>query len=392
MKEEGAMRRVYLDHNASTPVHPEVLAAMLPYFAEQYGNPSSIHGFGREARDAVEAAREEIARFLRVTHDEIVFTSGGTESDNLAIKGVAHARGAGHIITSAVEHHAVLRTCQALERAGFAVTYLPVDGTGMVDPDAVRRALRPDTILITIMFANSEVGTIMPMAEIGRIARERGIPFHTDGVQAFGKIPFDVAELGVGLLSCSSHKIYGPKGLGALYIRKGTKMVSIQHGGDHERRRRAGTENVPAIVGFGKAVALRARDMHEEARRVRRLRDRLWDGVHGRVPEVRLNGHPTERLPGTLNLSFRGVEAESLILALDLKGIGASAGSACTSGSLEPSYVITAMGVPTDWALGALRCSLGRSTSDADIDYVLEMLPPAVERIRAVSPAAAVSA
>jgi cysteine desulfurase len=386
------MRRVYLDHNASTPVHPEVLAAMLPYFAEQYGNPSSIHGFGREARDAVEAAREEIARFLGVANEEIVFTSGGTESDNLAIKGVAHGRSGGHIITSRVEHHAVLRTCQALERAGFAVTYLPVDGSGMVDPDAVRQAIRPDTILITIMFANSEVGTIMPMAEIGRIAREHAIPFHSDAVQAFGKIPVSVAELGIGLLSCSSHKVYGPKGLGALYIRKGTKMVSIQHGGDHERRRRAGTENVPSIVGFGKAVAVRARDMHDEARRVRRLRDRLWEGIRDRVADVRLNGHPTERIPGTLNVSFRGLEAESLILALDLKGIGASAGSACTSGSLEPSYVITAMGVPTEWALGALRCSLGRSTSEDDVDYVLDTLRGAVERIRAVSPAAAVSA
>ena len=382
------MRRVYLDHNASTPVHPEVLTAMLPYFSEQYGNPSSIHGFGREARDAVEAAREEIARFLGVAKEEFVFTSGGTESDNLAIKGVAHAHGKGHIITSQVEHHAVLRTCQALERAGFAVTYLPVDGHGMVDTDELRRAVRPDTILVTIMCANSEVGTIMPVGEIGRIAREHRIPFHTDGVQAFGKIPFSVRDLGVSLLSCSSHKIYGPKGLGGLYIRKGTRMVSIQHGGDHERRRRAGTENVPAIVGFAKAVALRARDMEAEAARVRGLRDRLWEGVRAKVAEVRLNGHPTERLPGTLNLSFRGVEAESLILALDLKGIGASAGSACTSGSLEPSYVLTAMGVPTEWALGALRCSLGRSTSAEDIEWVLEVLPAAVERIRAMSPAA----
>jgi cysteine desulfurase len=232
----------------------------------------------------------------------------------------------------------------------------------------------------------------MPMAEIGRIAREHAIPFHSDAVQAFGKIPVSVAELGIGLLSCSSHKVYGPKGLGALYIRKGTKMVSIQHGGDHERRRRAGTENVPSIVGFGKAVAVRARDMHDEARRVRRLRDRLWEGIRDRVADVRLNGHPTERIPGTLNVSFRGLEAESLILALDLKGIGASAGSACTSGSLEPSYVITAMGVPTEWALGALRCSLGRSTSEDDVDYVLDTLRGAVERIRAVSPAAAVSA
>jgi cysteine desulfurase len=386
------MRRVYLDHNASTPVHPEVLAAMLPYFSEQYGNPSSIHGFGREARDAVEAAREEIARFLGVAKEEFVFTSGGTESDNLAIKGVAHAHGKGHLITSQVEHHAVLRTCQALERAGFAVTYLPVDGHGLVDPDDLRRAIRPDTILITIMYANSEVGTIMPVAEIGRIAREHGVPFHTDGVQAFGKIPFDLQELGVSLFSCSSHKIYGPKGLGGLYVRKGTRMVSIQHGGDHERRRRAGTENVPAIVGFGAAVALRARDMHEEAVRVRGLRDRLWEGVQARVPDVRLNGHPTERLPGTANLGFRGIEAESLILALDLKGIGASAGSACTSGSLEPSYVLTAMGIPTEWALGALRCSLGRSTSTEDVEYVLEALVAAVERIRAMSPAAAATA
>lgn len=382
------MRRIYLDHNASTPVHPEVLAAMVPYFSEQFGNPSSIHGFGREARDAVEAAREEIAGFLGVAQAELVFTSGGTESDNLAIKGVAAAHRSGHIITSQVEHHAVLRTCQTLERSGYAVAYLPVDAGGLVDPDDVRRAIRPDTILVTIMYGNSEVGTIMPIEEIGRIAGERGIPFHVDGVQAFGKIPFSVRALGISLLSCSSHKIYGPKGIGGLYIRKGTKMVSIQHGGDHERRRRAGTENVPAIVGFAKAVSLRARDMAEEAVRVRALRDRLWEGVRAKVADVKLNGHPTRRLPGTLNLSVRGVEAESLILALDLKGIGTSAGSACTSGSLEPSYVLTAMGVPPEWALGALRCSLGRSTSDADIDYVLEALPAAVQRIRAVSPVA----
>ena len=386
------MRRVYLDHNASTPVHPEVVEAMLPYFEERYGNASSIHRFGREARDAVEAARAEIAGFLGVEPDEIVFTSGGTESDNLAIKGIAHARGRGHILTSQVEHHAVLRTGQALERAGFDVTYLPADGQGLVDPDDLRRAIRPDTILISVMYANSEVGTIMPIREMGQIARERGIPFHVDGVQAFGKIPLSVRADGINLLSASSHKIYGPKGVGALYIRKGTKMVPVQHGGDHERRRRAGTENVPAIVGFGKAVEVRARDMGEEADRVRALRDRLWRGTVARVPEVRLNGHPERRLPGTLNLSFRGVDAESLLLALDLKGIGASAGSACTSGSLEPSYVLTAMGVPTEWSLGAVRCSLGRATTEADIDYVLEVLDPAVARIRALSPAAAAPA
>jgi cysteine desulfurase len=269
------------------------------------------------------------------------------------------------------------------------VSYLGVDRHGMVDPDDVRRAIRPDTVLVTIMFANSEVGTIMPIDAIGRITRERGIPLHVDGVQAFGKVPFAVRELGVDLLSCSSHKIYGPKGIGGLYVRKGTKMVSIQHGGDHERRRRAGTENVPAIVGFGRAVTLRARDMGEEAVRVQGLRDRLWEGVRARVSEVRPNGHPGRRLPGTLNVSFRGAEAESLILALDLKGIGASAGSACTSGSLEPSYVLTAMGVPVEWALGALRLSLGRSTTADDVDHVIDELAAAVGRVRALSPAAA---
>ena len=389
MSNMASIRRVYLDHNASTPVHPEVLAAMLPYFGDLYGNPSSIHGFGRDARDAVDAARQTIAGFLGVAQEELLFTSGGTESDNLAVKGVALAQKSGHIITSQVEHHAVLRTCQALERTGFAVTYLPVDGDGLVDPDDVRKALRPDTILITIMYANSEVGTIMPIDEIGRIAGERGIPLHVDAVQTFGKVPFSVRDLGISLLSCSAHKIYGPKGIGGLYVRKGTRMVSIQHGGEHERRRRAGTENVPAIVGFGRAVAVRARDMADEAVRVGGLRERLWAGVRERVADVRLNGHPTRRVPGTLNMSFRGIEAESLILALDLKGIGASAGSACTSGSLEPSYVLTAMGVPTEWALGALRLSLGRSTSREDVDYVLEVLPPAAERLRVMSPALA---
>ena len=384
------MRRVYLDHNASTPVHPDVLAAMLPYFSERFGNASSIHGFGREARDGIDVARETIAGFLGVTPEEIVFTSGGTESDNLAVKGVAGARPGGHVVTTQVEHHAVLRTCQALEKAGHAVTYLPVDGEGLVDPDDLRRALRPDTILISIQTANSETGTMMPVEEIGRIAGERGIPLHVDAVQTFGKLPVSLREPGIALLSMSSHKIYGPKGIGALYIRKGTRMVSVQHGGDHERRRRAGTENVPAIVGFGKAVELRARHMGAEAERVSASRDRLWEGVRRTVPDVRLNGHPTRRLPGTLNMSFHGLEAESLILGLDLKGIGVSAGSACTSGSLEPSYVITAMGVPVDWALGAVQSSLGAGTTVEDIDYVLDVLPVAVQRIRALSPAGAV--
>jgi cysteine desulfurase len=382
-------RRVYLDHNASTPVHPEVLAEMLPYFGEVFGNPSSVHGFGREAREAVDAARDRLATFLRVRPDEIVFTSGGTESDNFAVKGLAWARGRGHIITSKIEHHAVLRTCQALEAQGFTVTYLPVDAHGMIDPDDVRRALRPDTIAISIMHANSEVGTIQPARAIGAIARERGVPFHVDAVQTFGKIDLDVDALNIDLLSFSGHKIYGPKGVAGLFIRKGTKMVSVQHGGEHERRRRAGTENVPGIVGLGKAVEVRARDMKEEAERLTGLRDRLWEGIRARVPDVRINGHPTERLPGTASIAYRNVESESIVLGLDLKGIAVSAGSACTSGSIEPSYVLVAMGVPIEWAMGAVRSSLGRSTTAEDVDYVIEAVEPVVRKLRAAVPVGA---
>lgn len=379
-------RRVYLDHNASTSVHPEVLEAMLPFFSERFGNPSSIHGFGREARDGVEGARERVAHFLRVGKDEIVFTSGGTESDNVAVKGIAAARGRGHIVTSAVEHHAVLRSVQALEKAGFEATYVPVDGHGMVDPDDVRRALRSDTIVVSIMHANSEVGTIQPVGAIGRLTREREIPFHVDAVQTFGKLPLDLDALGIDLLSFSSHKIYGPKGIAGLYIRKGTKMVSVQHGGEHERRRRAGTENVPGIVGLGRAVEVRARDMAAEETRVRGLRNRLWAGLERRVPEIRLNGHSTERLPGTCNVCFRHIESESIVLGLDLKGVAVSAGSACTSGSIEPSHVLVAMGVPLDWAMGAVRCSLGRTTTAEDVDYVLDCVEPLAGKLRSLSP------
>ena len=380
-------RKVYLDHNASTPVHPDVIQAMLPYFGERFGNPSSVHGFGREARDGMETAREQVSRFLKVRKEEIVFTSGGTESDNMAIKGIAHARRRGHIITSQIEHHAVLRTCENLEESGFEVTYLPVDGYGMVDPEDVRRAIRPDTILVTLMHANSEAGTIQPMREIGRITRERGIPLHVDGVQTVGKVPVDVDAFGIDLLSFSGHKIYGPKGVGGLYIRRGTKMVSVQHGGEHERSRRAGTENVAGIVGLGAAVEIRGREMTAEGVRLSALRDRLWDEVRARIPEVRLNGHPTERLPGTCNLCFRGVESESIVLGLDLKGIGVSAGSACTSGNVEPSYVLVAMGVPVEWAMGAVRSSLGRGTSREDIDYVVESIEPLVAKLRSLSAA-----
>jgi cysteine desulfurase len=382
-------RRVYLDHNASTPVHPEVLAEMLPYFSEIYGNPSSIHEFGREARTGVDAARERVARFLKVAPQEVVFTSGGTESDNLGVKGLAWARGKGHLITSRVEHHAVLRTCQALEAQGFDVTYVGVDGHGMVDPDEVRRAIRPDTVAISIMHANSEVGTLQPVGAIGALARERGVAFHVDAVQTLGKIPFDLEALGIDVLSFSAHKIYGPKGVAGLWIRKGTKMVSIQHGGEHERRRRAGTEYVPGIVGLGKAVEIRARDMHAEAERLAALRDRLWEGVRARVPEVRLSGHPTERLPGTASLLFRHVESESIVLGLDLKGIAVSAGSACTAGSIEPSHVLAAMGVPLDWVMGAVRCSLGRSTTAEDIDYVIESVDTVVRKLRQAMPVGA---
>src|SRR5215467_942838 len=382
-------RLVYLDHNASTPVHPEVLEAMLPYFSERFGNASSVHGFGREAREGLDVAREQIARFLRVSKDEIVFTSGGTESDNLGIKGIAAARRSGHIITSQIEHHAVLRTCETLETQGFAVTYLPVDEHGMVRPEEVEKAIRPDTFVVSLMHANSEVGTLQPMSEIGRITRAHGIPLHVDAVQTFGKVPVDVDAFGIDLMSFSSHKIYGPKGVAGLYIRKGTKMTSVQHGGEHERRRRAGTENAPGIVGFGKAVEVRARDMEAERTQVTALRDRLWQGIGARVPEVRLNGHPTERLPGTCNICVRHVESESLVLGLDLKGIGVSAGSACTSGNVEPSYVLVAMGVPLDWAMGSVRCSLGRSTTDEDIDYVIEAVAPLAAKLRELSPARA---
>ena len=379
-------RQVYLDHNASTPVHPEVVAAMLPYFSERFGNPSSVHGFGREAREGLETAREQVAHFLRVGKEEIVFTSGGTESDNMAIKGVAMARRAGHIITTKIEHHAVLRAVQNLESAGFGATYLDVDAFGLVDPDALRRAIRPDTILISIMHANSEIGSVQPARELGAIAREHGIPFHMDAVQTFGKVPIDLDAFNIDMLSFSGHKIYGPKGVAGLYIRKGTKMVSVQHGGEHERRRRAGTENVAGIVGFGKAIEIRGRDMAGEGQRLTALRERLWDGLSRRVEEVRLNGHPTQRVPGTCNVCFRHVESESIVLGLDLKGIGVSAGSACTSGNVEPSYVLVAMGVPVEWAMGAVRHSLGRGTSAQDIDYVVDSTEPLVAKLRSAMP------
>lgn len=382
------MRRVYLDHAATTPVHPEVAEAVKEAMLVYYGNPSSIHCFGREARCAVDEAREKVARLIGAEPAEIIFTSGATESDNLAIKGMAYAsrdRG-GHIITSSIEHHAILHACEQLEKEGFRVTYLPVDGDGLVDPADVEQAIGEDTILISIMLANNEVGTIQPIEEIGTIARQRGIPFHTDAVQAVGQIPVDVNRLQVDLLSLSGHKMYGPKGIGALYLRKRTRIQPLFQGGSHERRLRPGTENVPGIVGLGKAAELAAAELAERGRRYALLRDRLRDKLWSALNDIKLNGHPTRRLPNNLNLSVLYVEGESMLLNLDLAGIAASSGSACTSGSLEPSHVLTAMGIPHEVSHGSLRFTVGRDTTEEDIDYVSEILPGIVERLRDMSP------
>jgi len=382
------VRRVYLDHNATTPAHPDAIDAMLPFMNERFGNPSSVHSYGQDTREAMERAREAVAGAFHARKDEIVFTSGGTESDNLAISGIAGAlcKKGKHIITSTIEHHAVLATCEHLSSIGFETTEVPCDKYGVVDPEEVRRAIRSDTILITIMHANNEVGTIQPIEEIGGIARENGIIFHSDAVQSFGKIELDTSKLKASLLSVSSHKIYGPKGIGALYVRRGTPLSPIMFGGHHEKKRRAGTENVPGIVGFAKAVELISEDIESRNRSMLSLRDRLEEGIMSTIPHVRLNGHPTKRLPSTFNVSFEFVEGESLVLSLDMEGIAVSSGSACTSGSLEPSHVLLAMGVPPDIAQGSVRFSLGRDNTEADVDYVLEILPRIVERLRTISP------
>lgn len=380
--------RVYLDHNATTPLHPEVLAAMTPYLTERFGNPSSLHAWGQEARQALEQARTTMARALGVgDKDTIVFTAGGTEADNLALVGVTAAqRGRGrHVIVSAVEHHAVLNTAAHLTRQGFGVTRLPVDGQGLLDPDDVRRAIRPDTILVSLMHGNNESGVLFPIARIGRICRERDVTFHTDAAQSFGKLPLDAEALQVDLLSLSGHKIHGPKGIGVLFVRRGTKMQPLIHGGTQERSRRAGTENVAAAVGLARATELMLQDQEGAAKRMADLRDRLEHGLMAALPGALRNGHPTERLPHTANLAFLGVEAESLILALDLNGVGVSSGAACSSGSLEPSHVLAAMGLPPERVEGSVRFSLGRWTTPEEIDRVLEVLPPIVERMRRVN-------
>lgn len=360
---------------------------MQPYFSEKFGNPSSIHSFGREAKKAIEEAREEIANLIGAKAEEIVFTSGGTESNNFALTGVAYANEnkGNHIITTQIEHHAMLEPCKFLEKRGFKVTYLPVDKYGVVNPDDAKKALTPKTILVSVMHANNEIGTIEPIAEIGKIVKEREIYFHTDAVQALGALPINVDELNIDILSMSAHKLYGPKGVGALYIRKGTRMIPFLYGGEQERRRRASTENVPGIVGFGKAVELAKKEMKERTKHLLPLRDKLIDGVL-KIEDVILNGHPSKRLAKNASFCVRYIEGESLLLNLDMLGIAASTGSACSSASLEPSHVLLALGLSHEIAHGSIRFTMGRLTKEEDIGYVLEVLPGIVNKLRAMSP------
>jgi len=388
---ERPAKVIYLDHAATTAVDPRVVKAMHPYWSERYGNASSIYSLGREADKAMKDARKTVADILQCEPQEVIFTSCGSESDNLALRGVAFAqrhRGKGrHIITTAIEHHAIGHTCEQLEKYfDFEVTYLPVDQYAMVDPEDVRRAIREDTILISVMAANNEVGTIQPIAEIGKIAREHGIPFHTDAVQAGGTLPLDVNELHVDLLSLSAHKFYGPKGVGVLYVRKGTPLLPMQTGGGHERQRRAGTENVAGIVGLATALKLAYDHAAENNSRITALREQLIQGVLERIPDAQLTGHPNQRLPNSASFVFKYIEGESILLHLDALGICASSGSACSSGSLEPSHVLLAMGIPPDIAHGSLRLTLGRENTEEDVNYVLEVLPGIVEKLRMMSP------
>ncbi len=380
--------KIYMDNAATTPLKREVLDAMMPYLTEEYGNASSIYATGRDAKRALDEARQTVADALGAKANEIYFTSCGSEADNWAIQGVAYAnknRGR-HIISSQIEHHAVLHTLQYLEKQGFEVTYLPVDEYGLVRIDDLRDAIRPDTILITIMYANNEIGTIEPISELAQIAREHKIPFHTDAVQAVGHVPINVKELGVDLLSLSAHKLYGPKGVGALYIKNGVKLDNFLHGGAQERGRRAGTENVAGIVGLAKAIELATADIDGNMARLTALRDKLISGIQAQIPYCRLNGHPTKRLCNNVNFSFEFIEGESLLLMLDMKGVAASSGSACTSGSLDPSHVLLAIGLKHEIAHGSLRLSIGDFTTEEDIDYVLEVLGPIVQRLRDMSP------
>lgn len=383
------MSRVYLDNNATTQVNEKVLEAMLPFYKDLFGNASSVHEFGRSAKMALEHSREIMAKAINANNaTEIIFTSGGTESDNYAVKGVAHAlRNKGkHIITSAIEHPAVLSTCKFLEKEGYEITYLPVDQYGVVDIEALKKAIKDTTILVSIMTANNEIGTIQPIKEISKVVKAKGIIFHTDAVQAFGKMPFDVKDLGVDMASFSAHKIHGPKGIGAIYLKKGTNITQFQHGGHQERNRRGGTENVPGIAGFAKAVEISSENLGKDSRYILTLRDKLYEGISKNIKYTRLNGHPKERLVNTLNVGFKYLEGESILLNLDMEGIAASTGSACTSGSLEPSHVLTAMGIEPEDAQGSIRFSLSKYNTEAEIEYVISTLPPIIERLRKMSP------
>jgi len=380
--------RAYLDYNSTTPVDPEVLAAMLPFLAENFGNASSIHSPGQAARGAVDRARESVAALLGAKAGEIVFTSGGTEADNLALFGLVFALKTAqkHVITTAIEHHAVLNSCQELERQGIDVTFVPVGRDGIADPEDIRRALRPETVLISVMYANNELGTIQPVEEIGRIAAEADVYFHCDAVQAAGKLPLDVNRVGADLLSISAHKIYGPKGAGALYVRAGTPLAPQFHGGHHERDRRPGTENVPGIVGLGKAAELARVNVASDPKRVAGLRDRLEESLLAAIPSIRVNGGAGHRVANTSNLAFSGAGGEALVIALDLQGIACSTGAACSSGAIEPSHVLLAIGLSADDARSSLRFSLGRHTTSEEIDYAASVIPAAVERLRSLSP------
>lgn len=382
------MRKVYLDNAATTALSPKVLEQMMPYLTAIYGNPSSPHSFGQEARKGVEHARDQVAKALNALPEEIIFTGCGTESDNTVLFGVAerYAKKGNHIITTNVEHHAILHTCEALEKRGIEVTYLPVDENGMVTAEQVADAITDKTILVSIMFANNEVGTIMPIAEIGKVCRERGVLFHTDAVQAVGHVPIDVKAMNIDLLSLSAHKFHGPKGVGALYMKKGVRLPAYVMGGAQERNHRAGTENVAGIVGLGAAIELATENLVESAARMTKLRDKLIAGIAARIPEVKLNGHPTLRLPNNVNYSIKYIEGESILLMLDMNGIAASSGSACTSGSLDPSHVLLALGLTHEVAHGSVRLTLSDETTEEDIDYVLDVLPKVAERLRAMSP------
>jgi cysteine desulfurase len=382
------MKNVYMDYSATTFVRPEVLEEMLPYFTEKFGNPSSFYGISRETKRAIDNAREQVAKALNCLPDEIYFTGGGSEADNWAIKGIAsaHKNKGNHIITTKIEHHAVLHTCEYLEKNGFDVTYLDVDEEGFINLEDLNNAITDKTILVSIMFANNEIGTIQPIKEIGEICREKKVYFHTDAVQAVGNVPVDVKEMNIDMLSLAGHKIYGPKGIGVLYIKKGIKIDNLVHGGGQERNRRAGTENIAAIVGLGKAIELANDNLEEHMNKLIALREKLIDGLL-KIPYTRLNGPRGEkRLPGNVNVCFRFIEGESILLSLDFKGVCASSGSACTSGSLDPSHVLLSIGLPHEIAHGSLRLSMGEGSTEEDVDYVLEVVPPIIDRLRNMSP------